>query len=85
MHDENCFSTPHVDFAAFVAASRKLKYIDATTHGGRTFFTFDDPDHIGPQLEIEFHTGALVPAETYFTTLRHFFEVIRKHHCGGAR
>jgi hypothetical protein len=66
--DENVFITERLPLAAYLHASRKLRY-RSCGHGlnpGKIRFAFDDPEGIGDQLEVEYDSGAVCSATALF-------------------
>lgn len=52
------FSTSNMGLAAYCIASRRLKYVKTIgNHPNPADFVFEDPDNIGPQLELEYING----------------------------
>ncbi len=67
------FITQDLPFAAFLHATRKLRFLgcECSNGNGRVAFVFDDPSEEGERLHIEFESGAECPAVSFFDSVRH--------------
>jgi len=77
------YSTCDTPFAAWLIASGKLQYRGSESRGRKIYFRFEDPNGQGFDLSLEFETGALVRATSYFRALSSLHRTIRE--TGGAR
>jgi hypothetical protein len=68
--DENVFITERLPLAAYLHASKKLKFrlCGQGLNPGKILFSFTDPDAIGDQLEVEFDSGAACSATALFAS-----------------
>jgi hypothetical protein len=74
---EETFSTEDLPFAAFLHASRRLRFaVCARTGNDRVAFVFADPDHVGDTLQLEFESGAECPAAAFYDSIRHLRRVM---------
>lgn len=65
------FVTRHMAFAAYLLAAKQLNLIRVDASPITAVLVFDDPDHLGPELELAFLSDhALVPAAAYHAQLR---------------
>jgi hypothetical protein len=63
------FGTERLPLAIYLHASGKLKFSQCETAGkDKIRFVFNDPQHIGNELELEFERGAQVPATAIFAS-----------------
>jgi hypothetical protein len=63
------FVTARLRLAVFLHADGRLPFRGCrTSAAGRIQFSFDDPDRIGDQLELEFDRGAETPASAIFAS-----------------
>ncbi len=72
------FITQDLPFAAFLHATRKLRFLgcECLNGNGRVAFVFDDPSEEGGHLQIEFESGAECPAVTFYDRIRHLRRVM---------
>ena len=72
------FITQDLPFAAFLHATRKLRFLacECSNGNGRIAFVFDDPKREGEQLHIEFESGAECPAVSFYDSVRHLRRVM---------
>jgi hypothetical protein len=64
------FETRNLSLAAFLIASRHLRYLGLRPEDGRGVFAFYDPQNQGPALEAEFHSGAECSATLFHSTVK---------------
>ena len=74
------FRTEDLPFAAFLHATRRLRFLgcEPMNGGGRIAFLFDDPEQEGDQLQIEFESGAECAASTFYDSVRHLRRVMTR-------
>jgi len=66
---ENNFLTERLPLAIYLHASGKLEFSHCeSTSNSKVRFVFRDPQHIGNELELEFESGAQVPATAIFAS-----------------
>ncbi len=72
------FGTQDLPFAAFLHATRKLRFLgcECLNGNGRVAFVFDDPSEEGERLHIEFESGAECPAVSFYDSVRHLRRVM---------
>jgi hypothetical protein len=71
------FMTDDLPFAAYLHASRKLRFIACQEQDtGRMSFIFDDPKREGEWLQVEFESGAECAAATFYDSIRHLRRVM---------
>jgi len=71
------FITDDLPFAAYLHASRKLRFISCQEQDtGRMSFIFDDPKREGDWLHVEFESGAECAAATFYDSIRHLRRVM---------
>ena len=72
------FGTQDLPFAAFLHATRKLRFLgcECSNGNGRIAFLFDDPKREGDRLHIEFESGAECPAVSFYDSVRHLRRVM---------
>ena len=72
------FITQDLPFAAFLHATRKLRFLgcECSNGNGRVTFVFDDPSEEGERLHIEFESGAECPAVSFYDSVRHLRRVM---------
>ena len=72
------FGTEDLPFAAFLHATRKLRFLvcECSNGNGRIAFVFDDPKREGDRLHIEFESGAECPAVSFYDSIRHLRRVM---------
>jgi hypothetical protein len=74
---EAVFSTEDLPFAAFLHASRKLRFLTCQVSGtDRVAFVFADPNNEGDQLHLNFESGAECPAAAFYDSIRHLRRVM---------
>ena len=81
------FSTQDLPFAAFLHATRKLRFLacECSNGNGRVAFVFDDPSEEGERLHIEFESGAECPAVSFYDSVRHLRRVMTRVQNNGVR
>ena len=63
------FATKRLQLAIFLHASGSLQFDHAEpTDDGKLLFVFSDPEHLGPQFELDFERGADVSAKDLFAS-----------------
>ena len=63
------FSTERLQLAIYVHASERLPFLGCeAVRPGVLRFVFEDPEHLGKQIELEFDRGAAVPATSLFAS-----------------
>ena len=74
------FITQDLPFAAFLHATRKLRFLscECLNGNGRVAFVFDDPSEEGERLNVEFESGAECPAVSFYDSIRHLRRVMTK-------
>jgi hypothetical protein len=71
------FLTEDLPFAAYLHASRKLRFLTCQVNGtGRVAFVFADPNHEGDQLHLNFESGAECAAVSLYDSIRHLRRVM---------
>jgi hypothetical protein len=74
---EESFATEDLPFAAYLNASRKLRFLACQASGnGRIAFVFADPNNEGDQLHLSFESGAECPAAALYDSIRHLRRVM---------
>jgi hypothetical protein len=74
---ERTFSTEDLPFAAYLHASRKLRFLTCQVSGSdRIAFVFADPDNEGDQLHLNYESGAECPAAALYDSIRHLRRVM---------
>jgi hypothetical protein len=74
---ERSFSTEDLPFAAFLHASRKLRFLTCQVSGSdRVAFVFADPNNEGDHLHVNFESGAECPAASFYDSIRHLRRVM---------
>jgi hypothetical protein len=63
------FRTRRLHLASFLHAGAVLNLLRVERVNGRAEFIFDDPSRLGPESEVAFDRGAVVPATALFTSL----------------
>lgn len=63
------FRTRRLHHASYLHAACVLKFLRVEMNRGRAEFVFEDPGEIGPETEVAFDRGALVPAVTLFSSV----------------
>jgi hypothetical protein len=74
------FKTSDTAFAAYLQVKSLLKFLRIEPDPVRSQLVFDDPDDHGPQLEVEYLSGADAPAAAYqaqLKTLRRSIELAK--------
>ncbi len=74
------FITQDLPFAAFLHATRKLRFLgcECLNGNGRVAFVFDDPSEEGERLNVEFESGAECPAVSFYDAVRHLRRVMTR-------
>ena len=74
------FSTQDLPFAAFLHATRRLRFLscDPVNSNGRVAFAFNDPKGEGEALYVEFESGAECPAAGFYDSIRHLRRVMTR-------
>jgi hypothetical protein len=63
------FSTERLQLAIYIHASQRLPFLGCeAVRPGVLRFVFDDPEHFGKQVELDFDRGAAVPATSLFAS-----------------
>jgi hypothetical protein len=72
------FQTEDLPFAAYLCATRRLRFLgcEPVNGNGRVGFVFDDPDSKGEQLNVEFESSATCPAAAFYDSGRHLRRVM---------
>ena len=72
------FSTQDLPFAAFLHATRRLRFLgcDPVNGNGRVAFAFNDPKGEGEALYVEFESGAECSAAGFYDSVRHLRRVM---------
>ena len=66
------FSTERLQLAIYLHASQRLPFLCCEAgQNGKVRFVFDDPDDVGPQVELEFDRGAEVAASDLFASQKY--------------
>ena len=74
---EKTFSTEDLPFAAYLCASRTLRFLSCQWSGAdRVAFVFADPSNQGDQLHLSFESGAECPAVALYDSIRHLRRVM---------
>jgi hypothetical protein len=74
---EEVFSTEDLPFAAYVHASRKLRFLTCQVSGiDRVAFVFADLNNEGDQLHVNFESGAECSAAAFYDSIRHLRRVM---------
>jgi hypothetical protein len=74
------FKTSDTAFAAYLQTKSLLKFLRIEPDPVRSNLVFDDPQERGPQLEVEYLSGAEAPAAAYqakLKTLRRSIELAK--------
>ncbi len=79
------FGTQDLPFAAFLHATRMLRFLacECSNGNGRIPFLFDDPKREGDRLHIEFESGAECPAVSFYDSVRHLRRVMTRVQSNG--
>jgi len=74
------FHTEDLPFAAFLCATRRLRFLGCESANGnaRVAFIFDDPANEGERLQVEFESGAECSAAAYYDSVRHLRRVMTR-------
>ncbi len=77
---EHLFKTEDLPTAAFICATRRLKFIrcEQVNGSGRIAFVFDDPEGVGEELHVQFESGAECPATLFYDAIRHLRRVMSR-------
>jgi hypothetical protein len=76
---DNVFRTGDLSTAIYLNASKALKYLGCeVVSGNRVEFTFFDPESLGERHEIDFKSGAQVPAIAIFASQRYLRQQMSK-------
>jgi hypothetical protein len=72
------YRTEDLPFAAFLYATRKLRFLACEPVNGsnRIAFAFADNDGTGERLHVEFESGAECPAAVFYDSIRHLRRVM---------
>jgi hypothetical protein len=72
------FQTEDLPFAAFLFATRQLRFLgcESVNGNGRVAFIFDDPASEGERLQVDFESGAECPAAAFYDAVRHLRRVM---------
>ena len=63
------FETERLQLAIFLHATRQLEFLGCEqAESGKLRFVFQDPEHSGTDLELQFDMGAAVPATALFAS-----------------
>ena len=74
---EETFSTEDLPFAAYLHASRKLRFLTCQVSGlDRVAFVFADSNNEGDQLHLNFESGAECAAAAFYDSIRHLRRVM---------
>ena len=66
------FSTERLQLAIYIHASERLPFLGCEAgESGKIRFVFDDPGHVGPQVELEFDRGKEVAASDLFASQKY--------------
>ena len=66
------FSTERLQLAIYLHASQRLLFLSCDAgQNGKIRFVFDDPDDLGPQVELDFDRGAEVAASDLFASQKY--------------
>ena len=81
------FSTERLQLAIYIHASQRLPFLGCEPmRPGALRFVFEDREHLGKQVELEFDRGAAVPATAVFASQkflrRTMTEVLEKRNIG---
>ena len=78
MDNEEVFLTEDLPFAAYLHASRKLRFLTCQQVSGndRVAFVFADPNNEGDRLHLNFESGAECPAAAFYDSIRHLRRVM---------
>lgn len=78
------FITEDLPFAAYLHASRKLRFLTCQVNGiGRIAFVFADANQEGNRLHLEFESGAECGAVTLYDSIRHLRRVMDRTRSNG--
>ncbi len=83
--NKKTYRTEDLPFAAFLHASRRLRFLCCArgNSDGRIAFVFDDPKREGDRLHIEFESGAECPAVSFYDSVRHLRRVMTRVQSNG--
>jgi hypothetical protein len=72
------YRTDDLPFAAYLHASRKLRFVECEVHGstGRVAFVFADPSDAGHELHLDFEAGAECSAAALYDSIRRLRRVM---------
>jgi hypothetical protein len=72
------YHTEDLPFAAFLYATRKLRFLACAPVDGRNriAFAFADNDKTGERLQVEFESGAECSAVAFYDSIRHLRRVM---------
>ena len=70
MNSEALFKTEDLPFAAFLACTRKLQFLRCEANGQRALFVFEDPENIGDRLYLDFKSGEMAPADSFYSCVK---------------
>jgi len=72
------YRTEDLPFAAFLCATRKLRFLacESVNGTGRIAFNFADNDGAGDLLHVQFESGAECPAAAFYDSIRHLRRVM---------
>ena len=75
------FRTEDLPFAAYLHATRRLRFLgcEPANGGGRVAFLFDDPRSEGERLRVEFEGGAECSAASFYDSVRHLRRVMERN------
>ena len=75
--EKESFSTEDLPFAAYIHASRKLRFLTCQVSGtDRVAFVFADPNNEGDQHQLNFESGAECAAAAFYDSIRHLRRVM---------
>lgn len=76
-HPSRTYRTDDLPFAAYLHASRKLRFVECEVNGtGRVAFVFADPANAGEQLHLDFEAGAECSAAALYDSIRRLRRVM---------
>ncbi len=64
------YRTKDSSLAAYLQTTKRLKFLRLEPVSQQVNIVFDDPHNAGPQIEIEFMSGAECPASEYSSRLK---------------